>query len=701
MKRFECVLQDGPKDCGICALLTIIKSHNGYVSKEYLRNITNTTKNGVNALSLVEAGKKLGFYSMGVKGDILNIEDKYLPCIAHVIIDNKYNHFVVIHKIDRQNKYVTVADPARGILKIDIDKFKLISTNNYLIFTPNTKIPVMEDESVIKNKIASFIYDNQKTLLTILVFSGIYVVLNIIISLNFQFVIDRAIENNSYDNLYTLIILFLFIYSLKNILDFSRNKLINFISHKLNYALIIDSLNHILSLPHLYFKNRTTGEVLSRITDLDELKNTLCDFFITICIDLVIVISSGIILLSINKKLTIIIMAVILLYVMSNYIINKYLYNKIKDVKEQNALVNSSIIELINGIDSIKSLNILEKSKENFSLLYNRFLNSSYSFSNTIIGKEMIETISTSLVSLIILMIGGGLVINNEMRLSTLISFNSIILFNINSLKNLINYDITYKKSKIAIERINELLNIKEEKLYLDINPINNIKGNIEIKNLSYKYSDENIINNLNLKIEKGKKVLLYGESGCGKSTLAKILSGYINIKRNKVFIDNVDINDINLWNLREQVTYVSQNEYIFSSTILENITLKSTKNKNKIIDICNMMKIDEIIANSKNGYNMMLEENGRNVSGGQRQRIILARSFLKDSNIYILDESFSEINIEKEREIMKSIFSKFSDKTIIVISHRFNNNDLFDEIYNMKDYENRRISRKLQEQRN
>ena len=136
MKRFECVMQDGPKDCGICALLTIIKSHNGNVSKEYLRNITNTTKNGVNALSLVEAGKKLGFYTEGVKGDIEKIEDRYLPCIAHVIIDGKYNHFVVIHKIDRQNHYVTIADPARGIIKLDIDKFRSISTSTYLFFIP-------------------------------------------------------------------------------------------------------------------------------------------------------------------------------------------------------------------------------------------------------------------------------------------------------------------------------------------------------------------------------------------------------------------------------------------------------------------------------------------------------------------------------------------------------------------------------------
>ena len=107
-------------------------------------------------------------------------------------------------------------------------------------------------------------------------------------------------------------------------------------------------------------------------------------------------------------------------------------------------------------------------------------------------------------------------------------------------------------------------------------------------------------------------------------------------------------------------------------------------------------MLIDEIIVNNKSGYNMLLEENASNISGGERQRVILARSFLKNSSIYILDETFSQINIEKERIILKNIFERFKEKTIIVISHRFDNSDLYDQIYNLEEYEHRNISAKL-----
>ena len=698
MNRFECVMQDGPKDCGICALLTIIKTHGGLVSKEYLRNLTNTSSNGVNALSLIEAGKKLGFHSEGVKGDVLRIEDKFLPCIAHVIIDNKYKHFVVIHKIDRKNKYITIADPSRGIIKMDVDKFRTISTSNYLFFTPIKRIPVMMDNDILINKLKDFIYNNKHILLTIVFFSLLFILINIIITFNFQFIIDRAINNNSIKNLYVITLFFILIYSLKNFLEYGRENMLSFLSHKMNYIMINDSLNHILSLPHLYFKNRTTGEILSRLSDLDELKDLISDFIVTIFVDFSITIVSIITIFLINRKLFTIILFVLLMYSLITIIYNKIISNDIKIIKEENAKVNSSIIELINGINTIKGLNIIGKSKEEFSYLYNNYLNVSYDLTNKINKKKSVDSIISNLITLIVLAIGGSLVIKEELNISSLITINSIIFINFSSLSKILNFDLIMKKTKIIIERINELLNIKEEKIFFDLNPLKNINGGITVKNLTYKYGDNIVFKNFSMILDEGKKILITGDSGCGKSTLAKLISGFIEVKRNKIFIGKYDVNDINLWNLREQITYVSQDEYLFNSTIFDNINIKNTRDKNKIIDIAKCMLIDEIVSKNPSGYNMILEENARNLSGGERQRIILARTFLKNSNIYILDETFSEINIEKERIILKNIFEKFKDKTIIVISHRLNNNDLYDKVFNMEEYESRFISRKFQE---
>ena len=687
MKRYECVIQDGPKDCGVCSLLTIIKFYKGDVSKEYLRNLTYTTNNGVNALSLIEAGKKLGFSSYGVKGDVSDIEDKYLPCIAHVIIDKKYKHFVVIHKIDKKNNNIIIADPAKGIVKMDIDKFKSISTKNYIYLIPNKIIPRIKEENIISHKIKEYAYINKNTLITILFFSILFVLFSIITSFEFQFVIERSISLKSFNNLYPLIIILLFIYLIKNTLDYSKERLLNFISTKLDCILINDSINHILSLPHLYFKNRTTGEVLSRISDLGNLKNIICSLIITLLIDLLIFVVSIITLSLINLKLTFYTILVMLLSSLITFSYNKIIYYDIRELKEDNAKVNSFVIELINGTNTIKSLNILERIKEKFSFTYNKYLLSNYNFSNKVTNKKLIENITTTIISLVILYIGGEEVLKGEMKLSSLITFNSIIFYNISSLKDILDFSLMHNQIKLTIERINELLNIKEEKIYFDLNPLRNTKGDLIIKSLSYRYGNSDVINNLNIVFKEGEKVLIHGSSGSGKSTLAKLISGYLEIQRGKIQIGENDIKDINLWSLREQITYVSQDEYIFNDTLYENLNIRNTRDKNKVYDIGKCMLLDEIVSKNASGYNMILDENACNLSGGERQRIILARAFLKNSNIYILDESFSEINVDKERIILTNIFQRFKEKTIIVISHRFDNNDLYDKICNLEDY--------------
>ena len=179
---------------------------------------------------------------------------------------------------------------------------------------------------------------------------------------------------------------------------------------------------------------------------------------------------------------------------------------------------------------------------------------------------------------------------------------------------------------------------------------------------------------------------MLKGESGSGKSTFVKILLKYIEIKRNKIFINNRDINDLNISYVRDKICLISQNEFIFSDTIINNIIMNRNISYDTFLKVAKMMLVDEIIEDEDLGYNMLLEENGFNLSGGERQRIILARSILKSSDIYILDESLGEVDIKKERIILKNLFSYYKDKIFIVISHRNNNKDLFNKVIYLKE---------------
>ena len=178
LKKYPWIRQDDLKDCGVCSLLTIIKTYGGGVSKEYLRELTKTTKKGTNAFCLLEAGKKLGFTTKAVKGNVLDLNKEMLPCIAHVVIDNSYQHFVVIVNINKKRNIITISDPAKGIVKYKLDEFNKITTNQYLIFIPNKKIPYLKKNREVLNNIIEIVFKHKYIFLSILLFSFIYTFIN-------------------------------------------------------------------------------------------------------------------------------------------------------------------------------------------------------------------------------------------------------------------------------------------------------------------------------------------------------------------------------------------------------------------------------------------------------------------------------------------------------------------------------------------
>lgn len=673
-------MQDGVKDCGICSLLTIVRYYNGNYSKEYLRTITNTTKDGVTAFALLEAAKNIGFDAVGVTGDALDIAKKNLPCIAHVVIQNKYKHFLVIYKIDKKNKVIMLADPSQGLVKMNVSDFEKMSTKVFLFLKPNKKIPYVKNESKVKNIIYNFLSENKMSLFIILILSFLYNIISIMTSFNFQLIMNYALKYGSKYNLYIIFISMLILYILKELLIYIRNLVVNFISLKLDYSLITSVYSHILSLPYSYYRNRPVGEVIMRINDLSELKDSVSQLIVTFLLDIFLIIITLIFLYMINFKLTLIVIFVLILYFLVTFIYNKFLFKMLRLNKKDSSAVNTFMVESIEGVMSIRGSNTFLQFKDKFSSLYNNFIISSYNFFKKYNTLNFLNNFLISILIVVIITMGSIFVIDGNMDSSSIITYYSVLCFFLEPVKNVANFDVVVKKSRISIERIEELLMVEEEKILLDNQKITGKLKNILFKDVTFSYDfKNNVVNKLNLKIDEGEKVVIYGKSGSGKSTVAKILTRYLDVERGKVFINGYDINDYNLWSIREGITYVSQNEFLLTDTIYNNINMKGTRDAEYIFDVCKMIGVDKIVKFKNGGYNMILEENGSNISGGERERILLARAFVRDSDIYILDESFSEIDSLSEREILGKIFSKYKDKMIIVISHRMDNNDLYD----------------------
>ena len=686
-KKRVVVMQDDIKDCGVCSLLTIVKTYGGNVSKEYLRELTKTNKEGTNALFLLDAGVKLGFYTKALKGDIMDLKDNMLPCIAHVVIDNKYQHVVVILNVNKKRKMITISDPAKGIVKYRLEDYMHIATNQYLIFIPNKQIPILKKNKEVLKNVIEVLFNYKKVFISIFIFSLFYTIISIITAFNFQMVIESVLNYSSKTNLYFIMIILAFLYILKSLIDLVRNNLLVFINHTLDNNLITKIFKHIISLPYLYYKSRTTGEVISRINDLGDIKETISRLFMTFFVDLVLIIFVFLILYRINSNLTLIGVVMLLLYFIVIKIFNKVFKYYITKNQEEAASVNSYMVESINNIDTIKSLGIEEITSNKMETKYNKYLNTSYNFQRLFNLENFIKDVINYLGLSFIIFVATLYVLEGTMTLGEVITYHSIILYFLEPIKSIVEMELIVKKMKVSVNRVTELYEIDNEKLEIDKKYTGKkLLGKIDIKNLDYSYyGRKNILSNINLSILPGAKVIIFGKSGSGKSTIGKILMKFFDIERNKVFIDNKDINDYNILDIRREFCYIGQNENLFNDTLYNNITLNREVDYDEFLQVAHLTKVDEIIKDNVLSYEMLLEENGFNISGGERQRIILARSLLKNSNIYILDEALSQVDIKKEREILTTLFNKFKDKTIIYISHRFNNMDLFNQSIDME----------------
>lgn len=676
------VLQDGIKDCGICCLLSIIRYYGGEVSKEYLREITYTTKDGVSLYNLLEASKKIGFESIGLTGNLEDIDQNKLPCIAHFIINKSYKHFVVLYKIDKAKKKVTLMDPAKGKKIISFSEFNLLSSTNYLFLHPIKKLPIIKKKKIIYKNLKISIINHKKNIIIIILTTLSYFIINILTSYHFKYLLEYSINYQIIDNIKLITYVLILLYVIKELNFFFRTILINKWITVLDIETTTSTYKQLLLLPYLYYKNRTTGEVLSRFKDLNIIRNYLSNFLSTFLTDILCIIIFSILMFRINKKLTIIIYITIILLILNILLFkNKKKKLVVKNIKGEE-IINSSIIEGLSNVDTVKGSHLEKRLTDLFVLKYKSFQENNYSLSLLIIIQELIKNYIYDILMILIYAFGSYYVIKNSLTISSFIIYQSFINYLISCATGCIKVLEEYPNYKVSLDRVEELYMIKEEDFrnnyfYLPYN----LLGDIKINNLNYKIGYKELFNNLNLTIKQGEKVLLTGPSGCGKSTLVKMLMRYVEVDFDVINIANIDINHYHLSNIRTNITYLSSNEYLFNDTLKNNITLYKEYTDEEIEEVCRICLVNDIIKNSDIGLDRIVEENGFNFSSGEKQRIFLARSIIKNTNIYIFDEALGQIDISREKTILENIFKYLKDKTIIVISHRNNNKKLFDRI--------------------
>lgn len=667
MKKKIEVRQRDIKDCGVCCLLSIMRYFDGGVPIETLRIDTNTTTKGVTAYNLVVAAKKYNINLVGKRLEKIS-NDLVLPAICHLETKRGYNHFVVLYKINKTT--YEIMDPAKGYIKVKQEEFLKEWTHIILFAEKINKVPLIKSRNILKEFFINTIKNEYSFITKLLISNIIITILSIVLSYYFKTVISLT-ETSYISIVYLTIIIFLFFTILKLFTNYIKNKLKIILNKNIDIELIPNFLNHTFNLPLNIIKSRTSGEIITRVNEVNNIKDLISDIFITVILNFTLTIGSIYFLYNINNDLFLILLIISIIYIAVGFVFSPIINRKINNNIDLETTFNSSLSESVESLETIKNLNIIDQKEDNLVTKFSLYLKDTFNFSLFINKYQTLKDIIYDLGLFLINSYGFYLIYQNKLSLLSLITFNTLLTYYIEPIQSVINLLPKYNLVKVSLEKINEYLSISKEDLGLE-ESFNN--GDIEINHLSYSYDKyNNLINDLNIKIPKNARITIKGRSGSGKSTLCKCLNRLIDDYQGDIKINNINIKDYSINTIRNNILYVSQREKIFSDTIKNNISLGKEINLEELNKIVNITKVNEIINKKKMRLDSYLVDSGFNLSGGEKQRIVLARALAFKPKILILDESLSEIDNENEYRILSGINKYLKDSTIIYITHKTN----------------------------
>ncbi|WP_097028609.1 ABC transporter ATP-binding protein [Clostridium peptidivorans] len=451
-----------------------------------------------------------------------------------------------------------------------------------------------------------------------------------------------------------------------------------------------DIFNHLQRLSFSYYDNTNTGKLMSRIvTDLFDISELAHHGPEDLFISLLKIIGSFMILMSIDARITTILLCITLFMIYSSYFYNKKMKSVFKKNKEKIANVNAQIQDSLSGIRVVKSFSNEEIENKKFEIGNDAFLQTKEN-SYTIMGRFFsMNGFFQGILYLSVVIFGGIFISNGSFHAEDLMVYILYINIFLNPIDKLVNFTEQYQKGITGFERFLEVINTHPDIIdKKDAKDLENPKGEITLENVSFSYDNRNaVLKNINICMEAGKTVAIVGPSGSGKTTFCSIIPRFYEVDEGSVKIDGIDIRDIKIKSLRNNIGIVQQDVYMFVGTIKENIAYGNPKaTDEQIIEAAKMANAHEFIMGLEEGYDTYVGERGVKLSGGQKQRISIARVFLKNPQVLILDEATSALDNESERLIQRSLELLSRNRTTIVIAHRLSTIRNADEIIVLTD---------------
>lgn len=677
-------------DCGPACLAMISNHYKAKITITKIREVAGTDKVGTTLAGMVQAAQTLGYQAKALKGDMSAISESLpVPFIAHMVIphgNNLTDHYVVVETIKKNRIKILDPDPNQKVSWLSGDEFKNLWTGYALFLAPGTDFKIKTNSKNTLLKFLPLLKPQKEKLVYAGIASFVLVLLGIISSMYFRYVIDELLFSQAKSTLHMLSLGMIFLVLIQSFTELCRNILLSHFSFKTDLSLVISYFSHILHLPMRFYDLRKTGEIISRFDDARIIREALSGAVLSVVMDTVMIIAIGPVLYIINSTLFFILLIIVPLISAIVFIFAPIFNRKYSEIKIKNAELNSYLVEAINGSSTVKAMNAQDKVFEEYE---KKNLSSFWAHWDTQkLGRlqGLLSGIVRGIGSAVLFWVGSSYIMDGVFTIGSLISFNALSGYFLGPLQRIINLQATLQEAFVSADRLAEIFELEIEQHKEDhLIKLDKIDGDIEIKNVTFRYGTRfPVFKDLSLNIPKGSWTAFVGPSGCGKTTLVKLLLKMYLPEAGDILIDGKNTKDLDSYSLRKLIGYVPQDIFLFSGSVKDNIALhKNEATLDEIINTATQTGANEFIENLPMRYNTQLSERSTSLSGGEQQRLALTRALLGNPDMLIFDEATSNLDTLSENYIHETI-SKLKEKkiTTIIIAHRLSTVVNCDQIF-------------------
>jgi ATP-binding cassette subfamily B protein len=671
IRRFPHLQQIDEMDCGAAALGMVCRYYGRSVSLARIRQLVHTSLDGTSLRGLCTAAGELGLAARAVKASSDELEQMPLPAIIHW----QSRHWIVLYDVGP--KHVRVADPATGLRRHSREEFAKNWSGYAALFDYTDAFAHAPEGEPSLSWLWPFVRPFVRVLTQALVLAVVLSALRMVLPVFTQVIVDKVVVEGDRGLLQILIVSLVALLGFMILTLTVQRYLLSFVAVRIDAATLDFLTRKLLALPMSYFQTRRTGDIQRRLAGVREVRQFAVQEGLRAVTGTVEIVAAVALMLAYSWKLALVFLITAPVYAALMYCSFHWLRPIFHSLEEGFSKYFSQQIDVIKGIETVKAMGAEGQLREivlkEFHIIADRQFRADF----TIMGYEGALTSVTFLSLVLFLWVGALQVMDGTLTIGALVAFNSLVVLANAALVEVLSIWDRLQHASVLVHRLNDVFEHEPEQGsdHAHLKPVRSLEGRVRFQNLSLQYGgpeSARILEGITFEVPPGKVVAVVGRSGSGKTSLIKCLAGLVEPTEGTIFYDGVDLKTLNYRQLRRQIGFVLQENFLFNDTIARNIAFgEDEPDMDRVLGAARAANAHEFIERLPLGYETWVGESGLGLSGGQRQRIAIARALYPRPPILIFDEATSSLDTESERTIQENMDQLLHGRTAFIIAHR------------------------------